>query len=631
MPASGSGRNGQGRRGRPHESRGRGILPSFFKPAAVQSRSPPHPEQVQEASSSTSSDSPLSSVASSPAAVTPEPPPKPTKAVIGASDEDDGTDGNFSDDSLEDLSCLLSQSKTTIVVAQQQQEPRRADAQTTLPPAKRTATGISSSTPAIIPRRHKFDLKALAKDALIDEATAEVSLRVRASAAEAAAAEAEEKTARVMPVEESIAAIILGHGGPNAQKVLRALQRAEETHSQVRYMFFGADTSTQEPEAPTLPKSSPWRLVTHGSARAREQNLISGLPQTILRKNGGLPDPVFEWLLDALCAHKSGLARHEYCNMIATCPEQVERILTPDRLKGLFVRLGARDMDRSSKTPDASHHDDWKSYLDRDWALVQSLVSLLGRVADQLSIQSAQYALQTLVQLALDRVVVCNMDLLAAFESTMHALAATVPASGWNSFCVETSAFLAATAPTRAVLVTALLCIPISSKRTHDLRRRIALAALFRDDSLAGRAAPDSAVTLRDVITHLDSSADFVVNRDANFAELRASILLLDVVIDDGGGGGGEFDDLAAEKRFNAEVDELADRLREIWRSINDAGMKLARTEAKSAAEWVQQRLLLSVRTRRRVKKSVFDDPDCEDVFLGRQQDYMKKFLKKAP
>lgn len=198
--------------------------------------------------------------------------------------------------------------------------------------------------------------------------------------------------------------------------------------------------------------------------------------------------------------------------------------------------------------------------------------------------------------------------------------------------CVETSAFLAATAPTRAVLVTALLCIPISSKRTHDLRRRIALAALFRDDSLAGRAAPDSAVTLRDVITHLDSSADFVVNRDANFVELRASILLLDVVVDDGGSGGGgsQFDDLAAEKRFNAEVDELADRLREIWRSINDAGMKLARTEAKSAAEWVQQRLLLSVRTRRRVKKSVFDDPDCEDVFLGRQQDYMKKFLKKA-
>jgi len=98
----------------------------------------------------------------------------------------------------------------------------------------------------------------------------------------------------------------------------------------------------------------------------------------------------------------------------------------------------------------------------------------------------------------------------------------------------------------------------------------------------------------------------------------------------DDDGAFGPTGDAEDEKRFNAEVDELATRLREIWRKINDAGLKLTRTEAKGVLDWVQQRLSYSVRTRRKVKKSVFDIPDTgQDPFLPRQQDYMKNFLKK--
>lgn len=78
-------------------------------------------------------------------------------------------------------------------------------------------------------------------------------------------------------------------------------------------------------------------------------------------------------------------------------------------------------------------------------------------------------------------------------------------------------------------------------------------------------------------------------------------------------------------------MDELANKLREIWRKTNDSGMRLARTEAKSVVEWVQQRLSHSVRTRRKVQKSVFDIPgQQEDPFLPKQRDYMKKFLQKT-
>ena len=147
------------------------------------------------------------------------------------------------------------------------------------------------------------------------------------------------------------------------------------------------------------------------------------------------------------------------------------------------------------------------------------------------------------------------------------------------------------------------------------------------DDPALSRYKPEDTVSLRGIIDRLGGD-DFSVGPETDFAELRAGIILLDIAVDDGCFVA--TDDPEDEKKFNEEIDELAVRLREIWRKINDAGMKLARTEAKSVIEWVQQRLSHSVRTRRKAKKSVFDIPgQKDDPFLPKQQDYMKNFLNK--
>lgn len=134
-------------------------------------------------------------------------------------------------------------------------------------------------------------------------------------------------------------------------------------------------------------------------------------------------------------------------------------------------------------------------------------------------------------------------------------------------------------------------------------------------------------ITMRGVINRLNEP-DFAVSTKTDFEELQASILLLNIAVDDGSFVAmGDLDD---EKKFNAEVDELATRLREMWRKINDSGMKLDRTQAKSVIEWVQQRMSHSVRTRRKVKKSVFDTAaQKDDPFLPQQQSYMRNFLGK--
>ena len=193
--------------------------------------------------------------------------------------------------------------------------------------------------------------------------------------------------------------------------------------------------------------------------------------------------------------------------------------------------------------------------------------------------------------------------------------------------CFETCYSLQNGPDNRSIKVTALLCIPICSARTHDLRRRLATTTLLHNANL-GRQNTQNATTLKELSGALEG-VPFTIGADTNFAEFRASVVLLDMAVDDGFVT--KFESRGEEAEFNAAVDELSTKLREMWRKINDAGMKLARTEAKSVVEWVQQRLSHNVRTRRKMRASVFDAPghQREDSFLPQQREYMKKFLQR--
>ncbi|KAK2598921.1 hypothetical protein QQS21_005599 [Conoideocrella luteorostrata] len=637
MPAPGPSNRSKGGNGGGNGA-GKANILSFFKPVAqTQHAAPPTVSRHSQGPAEPPSSSPPPP--SSPPEI-PSTPPKPARTEIGASDDD----GSLSDDSLEDLSCLLGLTTNAIPAKQGPQHNPYAT-----PRAKRRATEFRPSPLAIMPK-YKFDLKALAKDARCDDATMASSLHVKLAASAAKESNESNESAFKNPsTEETIAGIVKEKSGQDAQKVLRTVQRSDRSQSQFRCLFF--EENYEAPAAPATPKlrsNSPWSLLTQGSAVAKEQHLASGLPQTILRKNGGLPDSIFEWMLDTLCIQTSPIVRQEYCNMITSCEEQIERLLTPERLQELFERLGARSTDGAGSGLSISKVDD-EPYQGRDWSILQSFISLLGQIAGLLSVPAVEYATRTLVQLALDKFLICNVQVLSEYEFTIQQLANAIPGPSWGSFvrapslilpslyshcqlltqqqCFEICSFLNSGIASRNIKTTALLCIPISTKRTHDLRRRIAVSILFQDDALACHNS-EEVVTIRSIIDCLDHES-FSIKSTTDFAELRASIVLLDVAIDDGSVI--KFDNNRDEKKFNEDVDELAGRLREIWRKTNDAGMKLARTEAKSVVEWVQQRLSHSVRTRRQARKSVFDLPGQEDPFLPRQRDFMKIFLQKKP
>ncbi|KAJ4254331.1 hypothetical protein NW762_009923 [Fusarium torreyae] len=593
-----------------------GSIMSFFKPV-------------------TRSQTPKASKTSTPNPPSPEPPSSPLdqktttpvkKTVplsrdreIQASDDEDDF-GSSSDDSLEDLSTIIGRGRPGKATRSLVRNPFAT------PRAKRTAVEFHASPLAIIPK-HKFDLKALAKDARQDDATNASSMRAKAfSELDASKDERMETDVASRGVMEDI---VKNNTSQDAQKVMRAVQRAEPGQSQLRYCFFSETYTPPTPKAaPKKFNKGPWRLLTQGDPQTREQHLASGLPLTLIHLQGGLPDEIFEWILSELCTQKSNLVGQEYRNLLSSCPEQTERLITPQRLEQLFYRLGASPELEQQGSELNILKPSIEPYEGRDWLPLNYFLSLLTAISPYLSQESVVYAAQALLRMSMDKFLIYDINLLVTYETTIGALLEAIPQPSWDTFCFETCALLHGLVKAQYVRTNALACLPISRTRTHELRRRLAVIFLF-DDPALGRHHPDDTVSIRGIIELLDND-DFFVGPKTDFAELQANIMLLNIAVDDGSFT--PSDGSEKEKQFNNDIDELAVRLREIWRKINDAGMKLARTEAKSVIEWVQQRLAHSVRTRRKAKKSIFDLPgQKEDPFLPKQQDYMKNFLGKAP
>ncbi|KAK7426761.1 hypothetical protein QQZ08_006797 [Neonectria magnoliae] len=592
---------------------------SFFKPV-------PRPQTPQSSQTSGPSDPPSTSPL--PPSPSPLPPSSPfshrhTPAIPRApltrdleiGDTDDDGFGTSSDDSLEDLSAILGRGRPGTAT--------RSPAKTLLgtPRAKRTAVEFPASPLALI-TKHKFDLKALAKDARKDNATNASSMRAKALA------DFHDEAGQTSIGEASRETLEGIEGGHDAQKVLRAVQRTEGGTSLLRYCFFVEEHTPPSPTAAPTRVKHPWKLLTQGDQNTRELHLASGVPMTLVAIHGGLPDELFVWMLKELFAQKSSLIRQEYCNLLGKCPEQIERLVTPQRLEELFLLLGASPELEEPSSELVLSKTGIDPYQGRDWSHLGYFLTILKLMAPHLSLEAVFYASRTLLRMAMDKFLIYNIDLLVQYEDTMNALLRAVPFPNWDAFCFETCSLLYSLTKAQGVRVNPLACLSISNTESHELRRRLAVAFLFRDPAL-GRHHPDTVITIRGIINRTEED-DFAATPKTDFAELQACIVLLNIAVDDGSFV--KSDDPEDERRFNDEIDELSARLREIWKKINDAGMKLARTEAKSVIDWVQQRLTHTIRTRRKAKHSIFDFPgEKKDRSLPKEQKFMKNFLRKAP
>ncbi|GKT50735.1 uncharacterized protein ColSpa_10916 [Colletotrichum spaethianum] len=521
--------------------------------------------------------------------------------VIKGSDEENDDD-SFSDDSFPDLD-MLGPSKP------------RPDG---TPKAKRRAKMVHKS-PLTIQPKHKFDFKTLdahsrRHDVLFDSPKRQGAPEVKDEVMEdlgVSPSKARQKLIEIAGVKTE----------EDADKAMKAMDRTDAGASRTKWYFFKKDGGLGEPAPfPKKCAKGPWSFL--GKAGSRDRHLMSGMPAS-LAITVGLPDDLYLWILDMVSVEQVNVLREEYRRIAAANRKQVKRLITPQRLEETLRRLGAADYVGDEVLKPVREVRD--IYADYDWQPFQSFLEWLYWVAAQLSHDSVVFAVKMLLRMAADRVILENADILTHHQHTLEGLVNTVEDAVWGDFCFEICSSLYHGFDKTSLRILPLLCMPVTSPKLHELRRRLAVAFFLRDAALASEH-PDDAISLRLVIARVKDS-DFHISHRTDYTDLKALVQLLDMAVDDGSFVRDE-NNREHEREFNAEIDDLARRLKAIWRGINDTGAaNLARTETKSVLEWVGERLNYSVRTKRPPTQSIFGDQGPSSAKKRRQQDFMQKFV----
>ncbi|KAK2001225.1 hypothetical protein LX36DRAFT_629208 [Colletotrichum falcatum] len=487
------------------------------------------------------------------------------------------------------------------------------------PKAKRRARTIHKS-PLTIQPKHKFDFKTLdahsqRHDVLFDSPKRPAAPEVKDQVMEdlgTSPSKARQKLIEIAGIKSE----------EDADKAMRAMERTDAGASRTKWCFFNKDQSGLGEPAPFPKKcaNGPWSFLA--KAGTRDRHILSGMPAS-LAITVGLPDELYLWILSMATVEQASVLREEYRRIAAANARHVKRLVTPQQLEEILSRLGAADHVSDEVLKPVREVRD--VYAGRDWQPLQSFLQWLYWVAAQLGHDSVVFAVKMLLRMAADRVVLENADILTHHQHALEGLVHSVADDAWDGFCFEICSSLYHGFDKASLRILPLLCMPVTSSKLHELRRRLAVAFFLRDAALA-RENPDNVVSLRVVIARVKDS-DFHIGHKTNYTDLKALVQLLDMAVDDG-----SFvhikDNREHEKEFNAEIDDLAKRLKAIWRGINDTGAaNLARTEAKDVLEWVGKRLSYSVRTRRPPTQNIFDDEGPSSAKKKRQQDFMHKFV----
>lgn len=429
-------------------------------------------------------------------------------------------------------------------------------------------------------------------------------------------------------------------GAENKMRVVRALQRAEVGSARKLYYFF--DQVEPDPDVvgrkfPKAKAKGPWAILN--DAQDRGGHFASGFPYDIQKKLGNLPDEIFLWILDEVCSERRKTLQTEYVKLLSICNDQTSRLVTPALLQQLFRNLGAtKDVDKLMG-PVTFREEIPNPYPGRDWSCIECSLDLLGAMAFDFTSATRSTAMRILLRLGMDSLAVENFGFTQKWRQATDLIARSVPDGDWTAFCQEACHSLyqsssRATMRQRALALlgpaTATRGQPVSLQtRTLDLKRRLA-SVFFFDDLHRADKRPEDTINIRAVIDRLEEADEFQINRDTDFHEFEAMMMMLNAAL----GDASRHDDRTEKSAvsFDAEVDELAEGLKSMLTRVAplNRGLHVSRIEAKNAMELIRERLLYQVRIKAVPKIGIFGtQEDAEEASLPKQMDFMKGFLLK--
>ncbi|KAI1464589.1 uncharacterized protein F4812DRAFT_160497 [Daldinia caldariorum] len=607
-------------------SRNRDIR-GFFGKAAGRSNDP----QSQSASSSEPVRDPQLSFSS------PTTPRKPTPKLRDRTDEIKGSDDEDgdSDDSLESISAFIQRKNGP--------SPYQRDSNlTSTPRAKRIASNSSSllKSPLTLQPKHKFDLKSLINHARQSDRADESARRADELINQS---EDDDDNDQILTDVQNDPTLLQktakellkdDEEDTKGDKLMRAMNRTKIDASRRLCYFFSLEPPLFKPPRSPFPEKGAkgcWRCLAN--SRTRDQAVILGLPHAIASKGKALPDELFLWILDEVCAERNVQLRIQYCNLVTLCPDSIARLVTEKRLYSMLERMdGPKSPQSQNITKLESFPRVEDPYPGRDWSGLVTFLELLKRMAPNLKSQNAIGAIKLLVRMGLDPLV--STTVRSEHSAAMEALVTRLSkwdASQWDEVCETISSYLYQSVDDPMHQVVPISYMPKTTAKLLDLRRRMAAVMLFRDTALSSRPV-DESLTLAKVMDRLDSD-DFRVRPTTDFESLRALVALLDIAIGDAGfimqqhSGNNEGEEDAARK-FDKDIDALTFRLKVVHDKIHDSTL-LSRKVTKASIDLVAKRLTYAVRTRPPPKTSIFDPEPREDANIPKQRAFMKNWAQK--
>ncbi|KAK4660465.1 hypothetical protein QC762_119240 [Podospora pseudocomata] len=614
------------------------FITSFFKPKVEDPSSPPQQPQIEKPSSpppppppqspsppppappsalrspSSSPLPPSSTLRSFSSSLSPVRKPRDRNEVIKGSDDEEDDSDDSDADAFPDIFTSLPTSA-----------PAPASTLLATPKAKRIAVGVCSS-PLTINTKHRYDIKALLEHAEADRKLNESQQRLAAAMAQGSPTRKDRSSFSARPItgnRDAMEAILpdLDSSEDEAKRGRRllAVKRTEALEVRPEWYFFEEETQVDDGTSITARANFPEARATGSwsflaQEKGRREILEDGLPYYIQSKQGDLPDDIFLWVLDEVLHEKSRKLREEYLRLLGVCPAQAARVMDPDLIVQMFRDLGAS---KHALAP-ASQQDqgNWlrkKPYSGRDWTPLQTVLRILSKTAEGLSVPSLTQAMVILLRLGIDNIVRDDPGVAQDFQDCLPRIVQAVPREAWNNFCGDVTDSLYSHTHSPALRSLAISSLPFTHPRLNELRRRLALTFLFNEPQRA-RSRPEETFSIQSVLDLLEHSEHFIIDRHSKeFYNLRAMSEMVAVAVADGcppQDGTNE----AAHRQFNAEVDLLARHVRNMYSQIPDgSAAHSSKWEAKAQLKDFEAMLLRVIRTRAKPVGHIFRSEDEED------------------
>lgn len=413
-----------------------------------------------------------------------------------------------------------------------------------------------------------------------------------------------------MPPDESLIDAVMNERGDEEDvgRLKDALRRTEALYHDNMWSFFHA---RPEPEVagslvfPELQNDPLQPILQH--RRSRQQAFLNGFVEDYATK-GDLPDELVLWILDSVCSEKQQDLRLSYVHVLKELSLRNQNFLNCQRIENLFRKIGATDEALEMQKPISTS---FTLVAKREGFIQDHLDSILGLIqslAGTLEVMSSKYAICTVCRLLLDHLVVSNCSLLASIAETLNSLIESFPDRLYERVLQDVLPTIYGSIDDPTLRLQLIRNLPVYTYRTAVFRRRLALAFFFHDREYLMKPEIDSIVDLTSIATYIETPR-FAINKKTDYAQLMASMALLDIGIDMGDPVL-PFRTSKEEQNFDSAVDLLSTRLKGLSTQIVGAStLNMRRTESKEIIDAIQRRLSYTVRSRPLLKTSILGSP----------------------